>query len=57
MTKARLLKAGRPTGDFDILQASIAVTRDLTLVTNNDDHYRAIGVRLENWVTGNRQLP
>lgn len=49
--KARLLKTGRPTGDFDILQASIAMTRNLTLVTNNEAHYRAIDVRLENWVT------
>lgn len=30
VTKARLLRAGRPTGDFDILQASIAMMRDLT---------------------------
>jgi tRNA(fMet)-specific endonuclease VapC len=52
VTKARLLRAGRPTGDFDILQASIAMVHHLTLVTNNEDHYRAMGVPLENWVTG-----
>jgi tRNA(fMet)-specific endonuclease VapC len=49
--KARLERAGRPAGDFDILQASIAQTRDLVLVTNNEAHYRAMEVRLENWVT------
>jgi len=52
--KARLLRAGRPAGDFDILQASIAMTRGLTLVTNNEDHYRATGVALENWVSSER---
>ena len=51
-TKARLLRRGRPAGDFDILQASIAMTHDLTLVTNNEAHYRAMDVRLQNWVTG-----
>ena len=50
--KGRLLRLGRPVGDFDILQASIAMTRDLTLVTNNEAHYRAMDVRLENWATG-----
>lgn len=54
VTKARLQQAGRPVGDFDILQASIAMTRDLTLVTNNEAHYRAMDVRLENWVTNGR---
>jgi len=48
--KARLLQAGLPRGDFDILQASIALTRDLTLVTNNEDDYRPMGIRVENWV-------
>ena len=50
-TKGRLLDIGRPVGDFDILQASVAMTQDLTLVTNNEAHYRAMDVRLENWVT------
>ncbi len=54
LTKARLQRAGRPVGDFDILQASIAMVRDLTLVTNNEDHYRAMDIRVENWVTGSR---
>lgn len=50
--KARIQRMGRPAGDFDILQASIAKTRDLILVTNNEADYRAIDVRLENWVAG-----
>jgi tRNA(fMet)-specific endonuclease VapC len=54
LTKAHLQRIGRPVGDFDILQASIAVVRDLTLVTNNVDHYMAMEVRVENWVAGGR---
>ncbi len=49
--KADLLKAGRVVGDFDILLASIALTRDLIVVTNNEKHFRSTGVPLENWVT------
>jgi predicted nucleic acid-binding protein len=36
------------------LQASIAMVRDLTLVTNNVGHYVAMDVRVENWVVGGR---
>ncbi len=54
MAKARLQRAGRPSGDFDILLASIAMTRNLTIVTNNEAHYRDTGVRLENWVATGR---
>ena len=52
VTKARLELAGHPIMNFDILLASVAMTRDLTLVTNNEAHYRPIGVRMENWVAG-----
>jgi tRNA(fMet)-specific endonuclease VapC len=54
LTKAHLQRSGRPVGDFDILQASIAMVRDLTLVTNNVGHYVAMDVRVENWVVGGR---
>ncbi len=47
--KARLQRAGQVVGDFDILVASIAMTRDLIIVTNNERHFRPTGVRLENW--------
>ncbi len=48
--KARPQKAGQVVGDFDVLLASIAMTRDLIVVTNNERHFRPTGVRLENWV-------
>lgn len=45
-----LAKAGSPIGDFDVLIAAHAVTRDLTLVTNNRKHFsRVRGLRSENW--------
>ncbi len=53
VTKARLPK-GLVIGDFDILLASVALTRDLILVTNNESHYRPTGARLENWVPKGR---
>jgi tRNA(fMet)-specific endonuclease VapC len=50
LMKADPLKAGRVVGDFDILLASIARTRDLIVVTNNERHFQPTGVPLENWV-------
>jgi len=50
MLKARLQQAGLPRGDFDILQASVAITRGLILVTNNEDHFQPMDVPLANWV-------
>ena len=41
---------GQNVGDFDMLLASIALTRELIVVTNNEKHFRPTGVRLENWV-------
>lgn len=49
--KAQLRKAGTPVADFDLLIASVAITEDLILVTNNTRHYqRIIGLKLDNWV-------
>jgi tRNA(fMet)-specific endonuclease VapC len=48
-TKAQLLKNGKPKGDFDILQASIAKQNELVLVTNNISHYIDL-VEIENWI-------
>ncbi len=48
--KAAALKRGRKRGDLDFLQASIAKRRGLTVVTNNESHYKDL-VRVENWVT------
>lgn len=49
--KAELRKSGQLIGDFDLLIASIALTNNYILVTNNTRHYNRItGLTLENWV-------
>ncbi|HDH34478.1 MAG TPA: type II toxin-antitoxin system VapC family toxin [Nitrospirae bacterium] len=48
--KATLSKKGVPRGDFDILNASIAIQHDMIIVTNNVKHYEDI-VACENWTT------
>jgi tRNA(fMet)-specific endonuclease VapC len=49
--KAQLRQAGQLVADFDLLIASIALTEERTLVTNNIRHYnRIIGLNLENWI-------
>lgn len=48
--KAELRKAGTPVADFDLLIASVALTGNLILVTNNTRHYERItGLNLDNW--------
>lgn len=48
--KARLRKKGSPIDDFDILIGATAVTHNLTMVTNNTDHFKRIaGIVLEDW--------
>lgn len=47
-TKASLLTEGRRRGDLDILQASLAITHGLVVITNNTRHYIDI-VDSENW--------
>ena len=48
--KARLRKAGTPVDDFDLLIGVTGVTHNLTLVTNNTDHFKRIkGIALEDW--------
>ncbi len=50
--RAALFRRGRPIGDLDSLIAAQAVTRDLTLVTNNLREFSRIpGLRTENWVS------
>ncbi len=50
--KAGLRRKGLPIGDVDFQIASAAVSRQLTLVTNNLRHYGRIpGLSLENWLT------
>lgn len=49
--KAQLRQAGQILADFDLLIASIALTENCILVTNNIRHYnRVTGLNLENWI-------
>lgn len=48
--KARLRKSGTSIDDFDLLIGSTSVTHNLTMVTNNTDHFKRIkGIDLEDW--------
>ena len=49
--KSELERKGTRLDDFDLLIASCALARNLTLVSNNTKHFGRIpGLRLENWV-------
>jgi tRNA(fMet)-specific endonuclease VapC len=48
--KAGLFREGKPSQNFDILQACVAIVRNLIVVTNNERHYQHLGIRTENWV-------
>jgi len=49
--KAELEARGEPLDDLDLEIASIALENNLTLVTNNTDHFKRIkGLELENWI-------
>jgi len=48
MLKAGAEKPGKPKGDLDILQASLAQQHDLIVVTHNTEHYEGI-VACEDW--------
>ena len=48
--KSRLRKAGIPIDDFDLLIGVTSITHNLTMVTNNTDHFKQIkGIALEDW--------
>lgn len=50
--KADLKNKGEIINDSDLFIAATAISRDLTLVTNNEQHFRRIDkLGLENWVT------
>jgi tRNA(fMet)-specific endonuclease VapC len=50
MLKAALESAGNRLDDFDLAIAATALSYNLTLVTNNTDHFRRIdGLKLDNW--------
>ena len=48
--KARLRKLGTTIDDFDLLIGVTSVSHNLTMVTNNTDHFKRIkGIALEDW--------
>jgi predicted nucleic acid-binding protein len=49
--RAELERRGTPMGDADLRIASIALTRDLTVVTANVRHFQKVpGLAVENWL-------
>lgn len=45
-----LRQQGNTVDDIDILIAGIAIDNDLTLITNNENHFNRIpGLQVENW--------
>jgi tRNA(fMet)-specific endonuclease VapC len=49
--KAELRRTGQPIGDLDLLIASVAMSRNLKVVTNNLRHFERIPeIALENWL-------
>jgi len=50
-TRAELERRGTPIGDADLRIASIALDRDLTIVTGNVRHFEKVpGLPVENWL-------
>jgi tRNA(fMet)-specific endonuclease VapC len=50
MIKSSLESRGTPLDDFDLAIAASALTHNLTLVTNNEKHFRRVeGLKLANW--------
>lgn len=48
--KARLRKAGTLIDDFDLLIGVTSITHNLTMVTNNANHFKRMkGITLEDW--------
>ena len=48
---AALARRGKPIGTFDTLMAAHALSRGLTFVTNNSQHFQRVGgLKTENWV-------
>jgi tRNA(fMet)-specific endonuclease VapC len=48
---ADLYQRGELISDADILIAASALVNDLTVVTNNEDHFKRItGLRMDNWL-------
>jgi tRNA(fMet)-specific endonuclease VapC len=51
--RAKLSKAGRPIGPYDLQIAAIALSRNLIIVTHNTKEFsRIAGLKLEDWEEG-----
>lgn len=51
MLKANLEKSGTRLDDFDLILAACALAYNLTLITNNEKHFKRIeGLKVANWV-------
>jgi len=49
--RAYLERKGTPIGPYDLLIAAQALSRGLTIVTNNETEFRRVpGLKLENWI-------
>lgn len=45
-----LRQSGNTVDDIDLLIAGVAIENELTLVTNNENHFGLIpGLKIENW--------
>jgi tRNA(fMet)-specific endonuclease VapC len=50
--RADLKRKGTPIGPYDLLIAAVALSNNLTLVSNNTREFKRIeGLKLENWVS------
>jgi len=50
LLKSQLEKTGKSIDDFDLILASSALSHNLTIVTNNEKHFKRIdGLKIENW--------
>jgi len=48
--KARLRRADTIIDDFDLLIAATSVSNDMTIVTNNTNHFKRVkGIKMEDW--------
>lgn len=55
MIKAALESGGNRLDDFDLAIAATALAYNLTVATNNTDHFSRIdGLRLENWTVSHQ---
>ena len=49
--KAKLESIGNRLDDFDLIIAATALAENLTLVSNNERHFKRVpGLKIENWI-------